>query len=578
MKKVILSASMLVGITATAQTYDGRVGVNTTTPNATLDIREIKDTNLLPLTRMQGLSLPNFSTEERAKFTGDDYQAGTAESNTTIRPGTLIYNTTKKCIEMYVGYNAGTSTYDWTCLCTSCSSGGTDGGSTNPAAIEGTATLKGTARIAHANCPTIIYEDVPYNITVKKKYDVGTVDEANAQALAEANQQLEALKAREQERINQGTCPSDTLPTGASFQDSGYYIVSVKDADYMPFEKSRAPLKGEWTRADGVQLDPEIHFPGVITTTGEEVEVPINVTSAGGTLRAGSARYTVPEYKTEDGISRTLVLEWDNTRLTRTTKSVKMRLKSEGGDLNIMLLDLLKGLGQDGKGVNLAEFVLPIADGTTGNPAKFAVNVIPGIKDEAWDRAYYDGKYYHKSVYYPGAVDSKGKYVLSQELGAPITRLNTAKFDPWAKYTNGAGDQLGYLYAYGVGNNGHEVHDGDTLIFGTATDNLWKGTYDSDQSNNPCPAGFHPVSLLEAKELQVYPMGYKVYVNASDSPNNTLPFKNYSDKQIVQKTAYYVRTRDVRIVKVSHSDYQGDVEDSSSNNGADSGRLRCIRK
>lgn len=386
-----------------------------------------------------------------------------------------------------------------------------------------------------------------------------------------------------------------TLPNGASFQNSGHYIVSVKDSDYMPFERSRAPLKGEWIRADGLQRDPEIHFPGIITTTGEEIDVPINIIGVGGILEAGSSTYTVPEYKTEDGISRTLVLEWSDTNLTSSTKTVKMRLRSVNGDLKILLLDLLKGLGQDGKGVNLAEFILPTANGTIGEPAKYTVNVIPGIKDEAWDRAYYDGKYYHKSVYYPGPVASNGKYALSQELGAPITRVNTNKFDPWAIYTSGEGDQLGYLYAAGVGNNGHEVHDGNRLIFGTVTDNQWHEHFLLRRENNPCPDEFHPVSLAEANELNVYPNSY-IYVDASeDLGKNTLPFRNYNVKQTVQRDPYFVvdadtnledhgtpfRVRDMpivgRIINLYNS-IRKLSRDSSSVNGADNARLRCIRK
>lgn len=378
------------------------------------------------------------------------------------------------------------------------------------------------------------------------------------------------------------------LPQEYSFQSGEHWIVSVKDANYLPFEKANAPLTGGWTRDSGASKDPLIHFPGIITTAGEEVEVPITVTSA-VTLPAGNSRVVVPADKTEDGVSRTLVLEWENTQLTTTTKTVKMKLRSEGGNLNIMLLDLLKGLGQNGKGVNLAIFALP-------GSATVGINVIPGIKDEAWDRAYYDGKYYHKSVYYPGAVVSKGKYVLSQELGAPITRVNTDKFNPWAKYTDGAGDQLGYLYAYGVGNNGHEVHDGTKLTFGTADDDMWTGTYQSDKKNNPCPDGFHPVSLAEATGLRIYHNTTQAYINASDAGySNFAPFKNYSYKQTIKSNspvqgipAYgldvyangqgYFRVRDYVSAVLEGDKYVGLLRDTSSKNGADSGRLRCIRK
>lgn len=76
---------------------EGRVGINTNQPKTSLDIS--KHTGL-PEDRLQGVSFPNFSTEERAKF------------NNPVM-GTMIYNTTKKCLEMYTEKN---SIKDWYCV------------------------------------------------------------------------------------------------------------------------------------------------------------------------------------------------------------------------------------------------------------------------------------------------------------------------------------------------------------------------------------------------------------------------------------------------------------------------------
>lgn len=38
MKKFLLTATMLVGLSAVSQAQQGRVGINTTTPSATLDV------------------------------------------------------------------------------------------------------------------------------------------------------------------------------------------------------------------------------------------------------------------------------------------------------------------------------------------------------------------------------------------------------------------------------------------------------------------------------------------------------------------------------------------------------------
>ncbi|MCK0195198.1 hypothetical protein MWN43_10800 [Ornithobacterium rhinotracheale] len=63
--------------------------MNTTTPNASwksLNDELFKKDE----TQAQGVTFPNFSTEERSKFEN-------------VAVGTMIFNTTKKCLEMYFG-------------------------------------------------------------------------------------------------------------------------------------------------------------------------------------------------------------------------------------------------------------------------------------------------------------------------------------------------------------------------------------------------------------------------------------------------------------------------------------------
>lgn len=72
-----------------------RVGINTETPSATLDVREM-DVNSLPKGTPQGVSFPNFTTEQRSKFKN-------------IKEGMMIYNTDLKCIEIYINNS-------WKCM------------------------------------------------------------------------------------------------------------------------------------------------------------------------------------------------------------------------------------------------------------------------------------------------------------------------------------------------------------------------------------------------------------------------------------------------------------------------------
>lgn len=72
------------------------IGINTEVPQATLDVREI-DVNTFP-GQPQGVVFPGFTTDERNAF-----------DKSEIREGTMIYNKTTKCIEIYKEGN-------WHCL------------------------------------------------------------------------------------------------------------------------------------------------------------------------------------------------------------------------------------------------------------------------------------------------------------------------------------------------------------------------------------------------------------------------------------------------------------------------------
>lgn len=65
----------------------GRVGINTTNPEATLDIKEVPISEV-PEGTPQGVSFPNFTTKERNTFKN-------------VKEGTMIFNTDKKSLEIY---------------------------------------------------------------------------------------------------------------------------------------------------------------------------------------------------------------------------------------------------------------------------------------------------------------------------------------------------------------------------------------------------------------------------------------------------------------------------------------------
>ncbi|MDY3351740.1 hypothetical protein PG357_07045 [Riemerella anatipestifer] len=100
MKKTLLCAVFLPLVLNAQEDYRSRVGINTTTPQATLEISR-KELNTLPNGYAQGVLFPEFTTEERLTFSSN------------AKKGTLIYNKDKNCIEMYKGLINGV--HEWTC-------------------------------------------------------------------------------------------------------------------------------------------------------------------------------------------------------------------------------------------------------------------------------------------------------------------------------------------------------------------------------------------------------------------------------------------------------------------------------
>ncbi|MDY3363965.1 FISUMP domain-containing protein [Riemerella anatipestifer] len=92
--KKILFCVMFFPIALQAQ-----VGINTNNPKATL---EVKKNSLIPVTQAQGVLFPKFTTAERLAF------------SETTEEGTIIYNTEKRCLEMYLGVISGV--HQWACL------------------------------------------------------------------------------------------------------------------------------------------------------------------------------------------------------------------------------------------------------------------------------------------------------------------------------------------------------------------------------------------------------------------------------------------------------------------------------
>ena len=119
MKKIFTTA-VLLPVMAFAQ-REGRVGINTAEPKATLHVKSSSD-----MTKTQGIVLPHATSAEIDNWVG-------------MLAGTMVYNTDTKCLETYNGT-------DWV---SSCESGSTPIPPTppTPPSIPATITLKNTSHV-----------------------------------------------------------------------------------------------------------------------------------------------------------------------------------------------------------------------------------------------------------------------------------------------------------------------------------------------------------------------------------------------------------------------------------------------
>ena len=294
-----------------------------------------------------------------------------------------------------------------------------------------------------------------------------------------------------------------TLGTGES-----YYLASLYDQDYLPFTTPTGPAVTTAVAADGTNEGTTIDIPGSITTTGENISIPVTATGS-GTLPAYTSTITIPANLTEDGISRDLTLSWASQAFTASTTSITATLAAVGGTLNAKKLDLNGGIGNNNLGVLMGTFNYPINN--AGTTTSFEVRIISGIPD----REFGDGV--HDFIYLPVTNPTTGETWLNNNLGASYANFNHPDFNPAQQATSSTDDKAyGSWYQWGRYSDGHELinrnagdphatsgttftlsntdqppHD-DFITTGTdwrnpRNDNLWQGV---NGTNNPCPNGY----------------------------------------------------------------------------------------
>lgn len=414
MNKTILLVMLLLSIFSHAQQkkYRGRVGINTITPQATLEIAKKTD---LPPTRPQGVIFPKFTNEERDAFTP-----------TTVE-GTTIYNLTKKCIDFYDGTK-------WSC----------------------------TGGYPKEEEPNIDHQpDIPSLITL---------------------------------------------------EDSTRFLASVYDDNYHPYTPPTEPASWVLNNNPDTTPDPIMNFQGTVDEKGYDVYIPLTATGS-ATLQPTAISYKVPADKTEDGKSRTLLLSWKKTEVTRETNHIIAKLKTTDGILNLKKLDINNGVGKDNMGVELATIQYKGDDKGTLKTLK--VRLIAGILYKRINEIT-SNKLEHQFVYLPVKAQD-GEIWLNNNLGAEYSNIVSPFFSPTTQAGDASTEDIdiksdykayGSLFEWRRDSDGHELINWTSSTTGDfLNEELQNYQYTSNSNptpntiGEPCPMGFRTPTMYEQEEL-----------------------------------------------------------------------------
>ena len=320
------------------------------------------------------------------------------------------------------------------------------------------------------------------------------------------------------------TLPS--LPGGLTLGDSGYYLASIYDEDYLPYNYNTQPAgNGQFGAhpADGNDYttvsnpypaeNTIINVQGKLDHTGVEVGIPIrNFNGTTVTIPEFSVYSRVRAELTQDGQERDIELHFPAQTFTyggdlgkrRWIKAV-LRTKDPLEILYVKKLDMNIGNGSNYRGVPLAEFRY-FSDDSKANVKTFYFNAVTGIPDlnfstpQGASSGPYAGQYLHRFIYVP-AYGQDGRVWLSNNLGASYANLDDqANFDPNKRAESptdykafGSLFQRGRDVSKDAGVLGHELINWTNATTGTPKISQLSWTQDLSAGMSYieyCPSGF----------------------------------------------------------------------------------------
>lgn len=340
-------------------------------------------------------------------------------------------------------------------------------------------------------------------------------------------------------------------------------LLSVYDNNYRHYQTPTSPADWE-TEAEGT--DHLVDYQGQITESGLLIRIPITVSGQGASTTISaytSSPITIPAEKTQDGQSRQIVVSWDeHTNITKQSQYITARIKTLSGVLNIKKLDINRGVGNDSRGVLLADILYPTHPTTKGNTetSTYAVRVIAGIPDRKYNVPT-NGEYKHQFIYMPLPLKRESqngiynKIWLNYNLGADYTDMNGDSFNPIKKAHYTDEKTYGSYYQWQRPSDGHEKKDAaarmgfydksdwapghNVVLYGNnASPYSWvpsetnlspenKDLWQAGGTNNPCPTGFHVPTFKEWDSINFLYKGNGLPVNEHIDMRTILPLAGY---------------------------------------------------
>ncbi|WP_406648975.1 hypothetical protein, partial [Ornithobacterium rhinotracheale] len=464
MKRSFYLLGMLLsgGVALAQQDAEGRVGINTSNPVASLDISRnealLKDAETQK--QAQGVSFPNFSTEERSKFEN-------------VAEGTMIYNTTKKCLEMYFGLKGGRAHWD-------CIPNATSAQSQNvaivPAGFEGTY----IAGIPFSGGNKVKFELQNNGFSPISNVDFSSaVSISNKGGVSVSSGQNSNVSLQAGGKTTLSYTLTGTPQEGALVANFNHLGLTADLQTQVGLGSASVANKDNYTVSLYYQPTNTV-VPGKINNGAEKVTIKIPYTNGKGSYNA----VNINNIRTAPG---------------------------QGGDVNNLSLSIPAGnfgvqgkltatISVDGDGEYLVKQMAPGEQYTiatfpidmNGTRYDVVLKGIGGIPDKNFS-VKTNGKYEHRFIYVP-VKGRDGKLWLNNNLGANYANVDHPAFNP-VQGAKSLRDENAYgsHFQWGRKADGHELTTYTSSTSGSMThpDMPWYSDSQLQSYTNPCPAGYH---------------------------------------------------------------------------------------